>query len=248
MTYYKLFKVLFEKDEYECVRYLAKIAYGIYVSMFEESAVPNIDENGDAYIDDGKAVLKDVLNISTATITKIHEELANADLIEEKWQWFGKSYRTYIKNYETVNLEKTKASKDYDEVEAKEIIEIFHCPEFSDFDVQDAKELIEETIGDFPYINVSRILKDLDLNYDFYSEKDMKMIKYSIAYMDYYCQEIDYEEDYECIIQYINLDIIDKALVMAVKDENCKEKVVVFGKFIFELAKKMYNEQELAEC
>ena len=224
MTYYKLFKVLFEKEEYEDVSYLAKIAYGIYVSMLEESAVTNFDENGDAYIDDGRAVLKDVLNISTATITKIHEELVNADLIEEKWQWFGKSYRTYIKNYETVNLEKTKASNDYDEVEAKEIIEIFHCPEFSDFDVQDARELIEETIGEFPYINASRILKDLDLNYDFYSEKDMKMIKYAIAYMDYYYQEIDYEEDYEWIIHYIDLDIIDKAMVMAVKDESCEEK------------------------
>lgn len=244
MTYYKLFKVLFEKDEYESVSYLVKIAYGIFVSMLEESAVQNIDENGNAYIDDGRAVLKDVLNISTTTLTKIHEELVNADLIEEKWQGFCKSYRTYIKNYETVNLEKTKASKDYAENETKEIIKMFHCPEFSDFDVQDAKELIEETIGEFPYINVSRILKDLDLDYDFYSEKDMKMIKYAIAYMDYYCQEIDYE----CIIQYINLDIIDKALVMAVKDENCKEKVAVFGKFIFELAKKMYNEQELAEC
>ena len=169
MTYYKLFKVLFEKDEYESVSYLAKIAYGIYVSMLEESEVPNIDENGNAYIDDGRVVLKDVLNISTATITKIHEELVNADLIEEKWQWFGKSYRTYIKNYETVNLEKTKASKDYAENETKEeIIKMFHCPEFSDFDVQDAKELIEETICEFPYINVSRILKDLDLDYDFY--------------------------------------------------------------------------------
>ena len=247
MIYYKLFKVLFEKEEYEDVSYLAKIAYGIYVSMLEESAVPNIDENGDAYVDDGRSVLKDALNISTATLTKIHEELANVDLIEEKWQGFCKSYRTYIKNYETVNLEKTKASKDYDEVEAKEIIEIFHCPEFSDFDVQDAKELIEEAIGEFPYINVSRILKDLDLDCDFYSEKDMKMIKYAIAYMDYYYQEIDYEEDYEWIIQYIDLDIIDKAMVMAVKDESCEEKAAVFGKVIFELAMKKYNEHELAE-
>lgn len=248
MTYYKLFKVLFEKEEYKDMSYLAKIAYGIYVSMLEESAVPNIDENGDAYIDGGRTVLKDVLNISTATITKIHEELVNANLIEEKWQWFGKSYRTYIKNYEKVNLEKTKASKDYDENEAKEIIEIFYCSEFSDIDVQDAKELIEDAIGEFPYINVSRILKDLDLDCDFYSEKDMKMIKYAIAYMDYYYQEIDYEEDYEWIIQCIDLDIIDKAMVMAVKDDSCDEKASVFGKFIFEQAKKKYNEKELAEC
>lgn len=247
MTYYKLFKVLFEKDEYKDMSYLAKIAYGIYVSMLEESAVPNIDENGDVYIDDGRAVLKDVLNISTATLTKIHEELVNADLIEEKWQGFGKSYRTYIKNYETVNLEKTAASKDYDENEAEEIIKLFHCPEFLDIDVHDAKELIEESIGEFPYINVSRILKDLDLDCDFYSEKDMKMIKYAIAYMDYYYQDIAYEEDYEWIIQYIDLDIIDKAMIMAVKDDSCDEKAAVFGKFIFELAKKKYNEQELAE-
>ena len=39
-----------------------------------------------------------------------------------------------------------------------------------------------------------------------------------------------------------------KAMVMSVKDKSCKEKVAVFGKFIFELAKKKYNEHELMEC
>lgn len=245
MIYYKLFKVLFEREEYEDVSYLAKIAYGIYVSMLEERIFTGVDENGVVYIDNGRLVLNDVLNLSTATITKIHEELIDADLIEEKWQGFGKSYRTYIKYYETVELERTTASKDYDENESKEIIKLFHCSEFSDFDLQDSKELIGEELGEFPYINVSRILRNLD--FDYYSEKDMKMIKYAIAYMDYCYGECSDEDDYEWIIKCIDLNVIDKAMVMAVRDDGCRTKANVFGCYIYELAKKKFYEQELTE-
>lgn len=177
---------------------------------------------------------------STNILAKIHEELMDADLIEEKWQGFGKSYRTYIKYYETTELERTIVSKDYDENESKEIIKLFHCSEFSDFDIQDAKELIQEELGEFPYINVSKILKNLD--FDFYSEKDMKMIKYALAYMDYHFDCSD-EEDYEWIIQCIDLDIIDKAMIIATNDNSGRSKAAVLGEHIYELAGKKFNEE-----
>ena len=79
----------------------------------------------------------------------------------------------------------------------KEIGETFNTIEFSEFDIQDAKELIDDCMGRFPYITVSRILEGMDIKY--FAEEDQKMIKYSIAFMDlYYFEE---EEDYERIIR-----------------------------------------------
>lgn len=105
---------------------------------------------------------------------------------------------TYIKNYETMELEATKKDTD-EEKEMEELLNLKHL-EFSDFSIQDSKEMIIECIGEFPYINVSKILKDINL--DSYSERDIKMLKWAIAYMDnYYSKE---EGDYEYIIECID--------------------------------------------
>jgi len=51
------------------------------------------------------------LDICANTATKIHKELVDAGLIEEEWQAINLPYRTYIKYYETIDLENTKEYK-----------------------------------------------------------------------------------------------------------------------------------------
>ena len=182
MQYYKLYKILLENEDYEEVSLLAKVAYGIYVDMLENGYDVKKDKEGKLYINDARRNLMQELDLSSATLSKIHKELIEADLIEDKWQGMNLLYMTYIKNYETVELEATKKDTD----EEKEIEELFNLKnlEFSNSSILDSKEMIIESMGEFPHINVSRILKNIDL--DLYSKRDAKMIKYAIAYMDNY--------------------------------------------------------------
>lgn len=235
MQYYKLYKILLEDEYYEDVSLLAKVAYGIYVDMLENGYNVKIDSEGKKYINDARKKLSEELNLSVATITKIHKELVEADLIEEKWQGMHLPYMTYIKNYETIELEATK--KDIDE--DKEIEEVLNLKnlEFSDFNINDSKEIIGECIGEFPYINVSRILKNTNL--DLYSERDVKMIKYAIAYMDnYYSNE---ENDYEYIIECIDEGILDEALSKTKKSKSIDVKACILAHNIFELVLEKYK-------
>lgn len=235
MQYYKLYKILLENEAYEDVSLLAKVAYGIYVEMLENGYDVKIDKEGKKYINDARRNLMMELDLSAATITKIHKELVEADLIEEKWQGMNLPYMTYIKNYETIELEATKK----DTEEEKEIEELFNLKhlEFSDYSILDSKEMIIECLGEFPYVNVSRILKNINLNS--YSERDAKMIKYAIAYMDnYYSNE---ETDYEYIIEEINEDILDEALSKTKKSKSIDVKACTLAHNIFELTLEKYK-------
>lgn len=175
------------------------------------------------------------LDLSLATITKIHKELVEADLIEEKWQGMNQPYMTYIKNYETIELETTKKDTD-EEKEMEELLNLKHL-EFSDFSIQDSKKMIIECMGKFPYINVSRILKNINL--DSYSERDAKMLKLAIAYMDnYYSNE---EDDYEYIIECIDEEILDEALSKTRKLKSIHNKACILAHNIFEIALEKYK-------
>ena len=228
-----IYKELLEREEFECVSLLAKVAYSIYVSMLDNGDI-NIkkDNCGVRYINDGRSVIAEILHISSATITKIHKELVDVDLIEEKHQGVSQPLATYIKNYETIELENT-----YETDEMKEIGEVFNTIEFSDFDIQDAKELIDDCIGRFPYITVSRILEGIDM--ECFAEEDQKMIKYSIAFMDlYYFEE---EEDYQRIIEYIDGKILFNVLEKNKKTHTVDVKATIIADEIFELAKEKYQ-------
>ena len=228
-----IYKELLEREEFECVSLLAKVAYSIYVSMLDNRDINvKTDNCGVRYINDGRSVIAEILHISPATITKIHKELEDADLIEEKHQGVSQPLATYIKNYETIELENTHETE-----EMKEIGEVFNTIEFSDFDIQDAKKLIDDCMGRFPYITVSRILEGIDM--ECYSEEDQKMIKYSIVFMDlYYFEE---EEDYERIIEYIDEEILYNVLEKNRKIHTADIKATIIAKEIFELAKEKYQ-------
>ena len=154
-----IYKELLEREEFEKVSLLAKVVYSIYVSMLENGDNVKIDNSGISYISDGRSVIAETLHISPATITKIHKELVDADLIEEKHQGVSQPLATYIKNYETLELEKTHETN-----EMKELGEVFKTVEFTDFDIKDAKETIGECIGRYPYVIVSKILKNIEFD------------------------------------------------------------------------------------
>lgn len=235
MQYYKLYKILLENKDYEDVSLLAKVAYGTYVDSLENGCDVKVDSKGKKYINDARKKVNMELDLSPATITKIHKELVEADLIEEKWQGMNQPYMTYIKNYETIELETTKKDTD-EEKEMEELLNLRHL-EFSDFSIQDSKKMIIECMGEFPYINVSRILKNINL--DSYSERDAKMLKLAIAYMDnYYSNE---EDDYEYIIEYIDEEILDEALSKTRKLKSIDTKACILAHNIFEIALEKYK-------
>ena len=235
MQYYKLYKILLENEDYEDVSLLAKVAYGIYVDMLENGYDVKTDNEGKKYINDARKNLMTELDLSATTVTKIHKELIEADLIEEKWQGLNQPYMTYIKNFETIELETIKKDTD-EEKEIEELFNIKHL-EFSDYSILDSKEMIIECMGEFPYINISRILKNINLNS--YSERDAKMIKYAIAYMDsYYSNK---EDDYEYIIEEINEDILDEALSKTKKSKSIDTKACILAHNIFELTLEKYK-------
>lgn len=235
MQYYKLYKILLENKDYENVSLLAKVAYGIYVDSLENGYDVKVDSKGKKYINDARKRLNMELGLSPATITKIHKELVEADLIEEKWQGMNQPYMTYIKNYETIELETTKKDTE-EEKEMEELLNLKHL-EFSDFSIQDSQKMIMECMGEFPYINVSRILKNINL--DSYSERDAKMLKLAIAYMDnYYSNK---EDDYEYIIEYIDEEILDEALSKTRKLKSIDTKACILAHNIFEMALEKYK-------
>lgn len=235
MKYYKLYKILLENKDYENVSLLAKVAYGIYVDSLENGYDVKVNSKGKKYINDARKRLNMELDLSPATITKIHKELVEADLIEEKWQGMNQPYMTYIKNYQTIELETTKKDTD-EEKEMEELLNLKHL-EFSDFSIQDSKEMIIECMGEFPYINVSRILKNINL--DSYSERDAKIVKLAIAYMDnYYSNE---EEDYDYIIENIDEEILDEALSKTRKLKSIHNKAYILAHNIFEIALEKYK-------
>lgn len=235
MQYYKLYKILLENEDYENVSLLAKVAYGIYVDSLDNGYDVKVDSKGKKYINDARKRLNMELGLSPATITKIHKELVEADLIEEKWQGMNQPYMTYIKNYETIELETTKKDTD-EEKEMEELLNLKHL-EFSDFSIQDSQKMIIECMGEFPYINVSRILKNINL-YS-YSERDAKMLKLAIAYMDNYYSNA--EEDYDYIIENIDEEILDEAISKTKKLKSINTKACILAHKIFELALEKYK-------
>lgn len=94
-------------------------------------------------------------------------------------------------------------------------------------------------MGEFPYINVSRILKNINL--DSYSERDVKMLKLAIAYMDNYYS--DEEDDYEYIIKCIDEEILDEALSKTRKLKSIDTKACILAHNVFELALEKYKNE-----
>ncbi len=225
MRYYKLYKALFENREYYELSLISKVAYGVYVDMIENRYNAKKDENGKWYIYDARKCLMNELEISANTVTKIYKELIDAGLIEEVWQGFNISNKVYIKYYETIEFEQTNhLEPEYQE----ELNETFNTREFTGFEIKDSQELIIEEYGEFPFFEVGKILDNID-SY-LYSQKDMKMIKMAVACMlDLYYEEDDYEE----VIESIDEEILDKALIETKKSKDCRAKCSILADEIY---------------
>lgn len=233
MRYYKLYKGLFENKEYFELSLISKVAYGVYVDMIENRENAKKDEKGEWYIYDARKCLMNELQISVNTVTKIHKELIDADLIEEIWQGLNVSNRVYIKYYETIEFEKTN----YPEKEYQEELNLaFKTKEFTDFEIKDSQEAIIEEYGEFPFFEVGKILENIQQ--ELFSVKDMKMIKMGVAWMlEFYCDKDDYEE----VIEAIDEEILDKALIETKKSKNCSAKCSILAEEIYKIALQKLN-------
>ena len=106
--------------------------------------------------------------------------------------------------------------------------ETFNTREFTGFEIKDSQELIIEEYGEFPFFEVGKILDNID-SY-LYSQKDMKMIKMAVACMlDLYYEEDDYEE----VIESIDEEILDKALIETKKSKDCRAKCSILADEIY---------------
>lgn len=233
MRYYKLYKALFENREYYGLSLISKVAYGVYVDMIEHRRNTKKDEDGKWYIYDARKCLMDELEISANTVTKIYKELIDADLIEEVWQGFNISNKVYIKYYETIEFEQTNHPEpEYQE----ELNETFNTREFTDFEIKDSQEAITEEYGEFPFFEVGKILEDID--HYLFSQKDMKMIKMAVALMlELYCEEDNYED----VIESMDEDILDKALIETKKSKECSAKCCILADEIYKITSQKLN-------
>ena len=137
------------------------------------------------------------------------------------------SYRTYIKYYETIDLEHTKEYKPI----LEELPDIkFKDSGFTNLDIREAKKVILERFGEFPFFEVGRIVERTDLKQ--FHLKDIKMIKYAIAYMLAKYRDVANIKEMLDKISYIT---IYSALDRTSKINSIEPKVCTLAKEIFEI-------------
>ena len=175
---YKIYNFLFDGNYLKDVSLNAKVAYGIYVDMLKENINVKQDERGYKYIENARKYIMNELEICANTATKIHKELVETGLIEEEWQGMKLPYRTYVKYYETIDLENTK---EYEFLIKDCSNMLFKDTGFTNSDIREAQKIIIEKFGEFPFFEVGKIVDQINLNQ--FHLNDMKMIKYAIAYM-----------------------------------------------------------------
>ena len=228
---YKVYNFLFDEEYLKGVSLNAKVAYGIYVSMLNKNINVKKDESGYKYIENARKYIMDELNICANTATKINRELVDAELIEEEWQGVNLPYKTYLKYYETIELENTK--------EYKPILEGMPDMKFKDIgftnlDIREAKKIIIEEFGEYPFFEVGKIVEKTNLKQ--FNLRDIRMIKYAIAYILAKYKDVTNMKE---IMDRINYIAIYNALDKTRKTNNIEPKVCALAKEIFEnLSKK----------
>lgn len=224
---YKIYNYLFDGEYLTGVTLNAKVAYGIYVDMLNRNINVKQDEIGYKYIENARRYIMNELEICANTATKIHKELVDVGLIKEEWQGVNLPYRTYIKYYETIDLEYTKEYKPT----LEELPDIkFKDTGFTNFDIREAKKVILERFGEFPFFEVGRIVEKTNLKQ--FHLKDIKMIKYAIAYMLAKYRDVANIKEMLDKISYIT---IYSALDRTSKINRIEPKVCTLAKEIFEI-------------
>ena len=224
---YKIYNYLFDEEYLTEVSLNAKVAYGIYVDMLNGNINVKQDERGYKYIENARKYIMNELEICANTATKIHKELIDAGLIEEEWQGLNLPYRTYIKYYETIDLENTKEYKPI----LEELPDIkFKDTGFTNLDIREAKKVIIERFGEFPFFEVGKIVEKTNLKQ--FHLNDIKMIKYAIAYMLAKYRDVANIKEMLNKISYIT---IYSALDRTSKIKGIEPKVCILAKEIFEI-------------
>ena len=224
---YKIYNFLFDGNYLKDVSLNAKVAYGIYVDMLKENINVKQDERGYKYIENARKYKMNELEICANTATKIHKELVDAELIEEEWQGLNLPYRTYIKYYETIDLENTK---EYEFIIKDCSNMLFKDTGFTNLDIREAKKVIIERFGEFPFFEVGKIVEKTNLKQ--FHLNDIKMIKYAIAYMLAKYRDVANIKEMIDKISYIT---IYDALDMTRKTNSIEPKGCTLAKEIFEI-------------
>ena len=136
-------------------------------------------------------------------------------------------YKTYIKYYNTIDLENTKEYKPI----LEELPDIkFKDTGFTNLDIREGKKVIIERFGEFPFFEVGKIVEKTNLKQ--FHLNDIKMIKYAIAYiLAKFRNVVNIKEmmnKISYVTIYLELDRIGKI-------NSIEPKVCILAKEIFEI-------------
>ena len=139
-------------------------------------------------------------------------------------------YRTYIKYYKTIDLENTKEYKTI----LEELPDIkFKDTGYTNLDIREAKKVIIERFGEFPFFEVEKIVEKTKLKQ--FHLNDIKMIKYAIAYILAKYRDVVNIKEMMNKISYVT---IYSELDRISKINSIELKVCILAKEIFEIISK----------
>lgn len=219
--YYKLYKFLFEDENYKGLSLNSKIAYTILLDI--ENNISNsekymYDENK-KYLIGSREYVKDKLNVSINTVTKIYKELITANLIKEKITEVGKPNLVSINKLKTneedihKNSENVDKSEEFKNCELQEIIEK-EIERFTNEDIEkfskDRNMIFLDNKKEKKY---QKILNQIQINK--FNENDRAMIKIALELI----VKSTYKKDKKIRVNEIDYDIVKNAV------EQCKKEI-----------------------
>lgn len=226
----KIYDYLMEDEYIKEIGANARLAYGIYVDMLKNDINVKLDKWGYKYLINARKYLMQELKICVNTATKINRELVNAELIEEEWQGMNLPLKTYVRHYETVELENTEES-------------YFLAPGimyketgFSDIDIRESQNIINGCFNEFPFFKVGRI--EERVNFSLFHIRDKKMIKYAIAYILTKYDDMDNLKD---ILRELDQIVLLESLPKAIQMNNNEPRVCNLANVIFEAISRRYK-------
>ena len=192
--FFKLYKFLFEDDNYKNIGLNSKVAYCVYRDLIQQNKNIKKDKEGKVYIENPRKYLMNTLNVSINTVTKIHKELNSVGLIKDVWDDVGKPNIVYINYCETLKpqvIHKTyEAPKVEEKKEEVKLIEVKKDPiivpeikeelveKITDKDLEDAKKVFERyRIGIIDF-EVSKVFKNI--KFYLFREKEERILKMAI--------------------------------------------------------------------
>ena len=191
--FFKLYKFLFEDDEYKNIGLNSKVAYCVYRDLIQQNKNVKKDKEGKLYIENPRKYLMNTLNVSINTVTKIHKELNKVGLIKDVWNDVGKPNIVYIKDcetpkpqvihktYEAVKVEEKKEEVKPVEVKKEEIVpveKVEYVESITEKDIEDAKKVFERYRIGIIDLQVNKIFNNI--RFQLFKEIEQGLLKMAI--------------------------------------------------------------------